>query len=159
MEIELISRIKGLELNKEHIKFLISFNQEISPKTLMIFNEFGLDKKDIDFFTKNYRNLGIIFNLTKKDENTDDWTRFVNVIIPMKKPISRLDNMFISKDFSKALLVTNKRLLKVDVKRLNEKISKINRIISEYNELWEPKEISMLNRKSLFKSIIKVFKQ
>lgn len=108
----------------------------------MLFNEFNLTKEDINFFIKNYRNFGIIFNLRRKDQKIEtSLDRFIYEIFSNKKPTSKFDNTFFSKDYDKVLLVTNRRLLKVDLRKLNKKIDIINDKISENNVILEREKI------------------
>lgn len=108
----------------------------------MLFDKYGLTREDIIFFIKNYRNLGIIFNLKKMNEELNaDWSQFIYDTFPNKKPASKFDNTFFSKNYDKVLLVSTKRLLEVDLRKLNEKINKINDKILKNNLILERKKV------------------
>ena len=65
-----------------------------------------------------------------------DWAQFLEKEFPRSEIISKLDNIFLSRDYNRLLLITNKRLMMTDIKRVNEKINNANSRIAEYNEDW-----------------------
>ena len=128
-----ISRIKYFHIN-DQLKIL-NFGKDISINMLItLWNKFGLNKRDIGDFVRNNRNLGIFLNLIKRDiVYSDDWKRFIDLVIPKKKSMSKSDNILVAKDYSMLLLVTERKLLSEDLKNLNKIIFRINVLIKEHN--------------------------
>jgi|SRR3989338_258414 len=101
----------------------------------MLINEFEYSKSMIDESIRIYRNLALIISLAKKDEQmSSEWRLFLEKHFPKKAVASKLDNVFVNKGYNKLLLITNRRLLSVDIKKLNEKITRLNQDILYYNE-------------------------
>lgn len=133
---ERISTIKKVELKKESMHGIIMFDKSLSGSDLK-FLEDGFDfyKEDADRFASNYKNLGLVFNLTPiKQEFLKDWGTFLRRAIKKSPEFDKFNNMFVSRGYDKVLVVTNKRLSGVDIKKLNEKIEDINYRIESYNE-------------------------
>ncbi|MBW2989324.1 hypothetical protein KY358_03330 [Candidatus Woesearchaeota archaeon] len=159
-----VSMIKGISLNKECMLSLMMFNSRLSATDMKCLeDDFSLYKEDIDNFAAGYKNIGIIFKLSPRDDTMSrGWKQFVDRVI--KKGISsdKLHNLFISKAYDKALLITNKRLLKIDLKMLNEKIDDINYRIESYDqrlsEELEMHEQETEKPKGIFRKVIEVLR-
>ena len=158
---ELISRMKEFHLSNKDIKHLILLNEYMSSKEIsMLYNEFDFDKTKIENSIKSYRNIVIIFDLIKEDESfLDDWNLFLSKYYPKKDIISRFDNIIVNKDLTNLLLITNKRLIHIDIKKLNEEISRINKQISLYNEKANIDEIVVEDKKGVINSILSAFRK
>lgn len=130
-----ISKIKELDLNKNFIEKFVIFDASLGVAEMAVmFNEFGFDKDKIESGIKINRDLALIFKLIKEDPYAkDDWQPFINEVLPQKDSFSKLDNIFVGKDFKKILLVTNQRLLRYDLDRLNKKVNETNLKINIYN--------------------------
>ena len=115
-------------------------------------NEFNYNKDLIDKSVKMYRNIAIILKLEKTDEGPAEWKAFIDRHLPKKEKVTKLDNIFVSKNYDMLLLITNRRLVTVDLKNLNEKIKKINTDIEILNDTLE-KEKPLEKKK--FTDIIK----
>ena len=93
-----------------------------------------MDKNKLNSGIKLYRNLGLIFKLAKQDPKaSDEWGELISKVIPLKEKFNKLDNIFVSNDYKRILLVTNKRLMAYDSSRLNKKIDEINIKIGIHN--------------------------
>ena len=155
---EMISRIKDFSSINKNVKQVIMFDQTIRDIDIIkLYNDFGLSREKMEKSMSNYRDVGIILELVKMDEEYNtDWKYYINkFILPGTEP-SKFDNILISKDKILLLLLTNRRLLRVDMRRLNNKIEQINRDITIYNEpiATEPKQSE---RKGLMGTIRKIF--
>ncbi|MBW2983634.1 hypothetical protein KY361_00795 [Candidatus Woesearchaeota archaeon] len=155
---EMISRIKEFSSINKNVKQVIMFDQSIRDiDVIKLYNDFGLTREKMEKSMSNYRDVGIILELVKMDEEYNtDWKYYINkFILPGTEP-SKFDNILISKDKKMLLLLTNRRLLRVDMRRLNSKIEQINRDITIYNEpiATEPKQPE---RKGLMGAIRKIF--
>ena len=73
---------------------------------------------------------------------------------PKREFATKFDNVFYNKSCNKLMLVTNRRLVAVDVKKLNEKIMRINNDIAYYNGTLE-KEMPKEPEKKKFIDIIR----
>jgi len=132
---EIISRIAEIDPTNKNITKIIVFDEGMSNKDFSILvNEFDYGKEMVDKSVNIYRNVGIILSLVKKDEGLAEWKTYLDMFFPRKNVITKLDNVFLSKNYDKLLLVTNRRLVTVDVKKINEKIRKMNYEIEAYNE-------------------------
>jgi hypothetical protein len=133
---EKISTIKKVELKKEDMLSMVMFDRGMTATDLKFLEEeFGFYKKDADTFTASYKNVGVVFGLKAvNDEMAKDWKLFILKIIKKSVDFDKFHNIFVSKNYDKVLLVTNKRLLKIDLKKLNEKIEDINFRIESYDE-------------------------
>ena len=128
-----ISRIKYFNASNSFQTLNLTKNMSINMLATL-YNKFSLNKKYIDEFVGNNKNLGVILNLAKRDINySNDWKRFIELVIPKKKNMSNSDNSITSSDCSKLLLITNKKNIVEDLKNLNNLIFKINKIIKECN--------------------------
>jgi len=163
---ERISTIKKLDLKKEDIESMIMFNRALDGKdSNFLEEEFDFYKEDIDKFAANYKNIGVVFRLRAiKEELLKDWKMFIQRVIKKSYDFDRFNNVFVNKKYDKILLVTNKRLLKVDLKKLNEKIEEINYRIESYDEkiLEEMEDLAEATKeehKGIFKRVIEVLRK
>ena len=133
---ERISTIKKLDLKKEDIQSMIMFDRGLDGKDLKFLeDEFDFYKEDINNFAANYKNIGVVFKLTPiKEGMLKDWKMFMQRVIKKSYEFDRFNNVFVNKSYDKILLVSNKRLLGVDLKKLNEKIEEINYRVEHYDE-------------------------
>ena len=129
-----MSKITEIDPTNNTFTQLIVLDQIHEKDYSMLVNEFGYGKDRVDASVKMYRNIALVLNLVQKGEGEKDWKTFVNRHIPKKEKISKLDNTFVSKNCEKVLIVTNRRLVSVDLKNLNEKIRKINTDIEILND-------------------------
>lgn len=131
----MVSRIAGIDPTNKNIAKIIVFDEGMSNKDFSILvNEFDYGKEMVDKSISIYRNVGLVLSLVKKDEGLAEWKTYLDRFFPKKNVITKLDNVFLSKSYDKLLLVTNRRLVTVDVKKINEKIRKINYEIETYND-------------------------
>lgn len=128
-----ISRIKYFNVNG--VLKILNFDKNISVNMLItLWSKFDLNKRDIDDFVSDDKNLGVLLNLVKKDiAYSDNWKQFIDIYFLKKKYMTKPDNIIISKDYGILLLITNKKNLVEDLKNLNNLIFKINKYIEEYN--------------------------
>lgn len=135
MERERISELNELKLNNEHVEKFILFDGKTDYGDLaFIFNDFGFDKAKFECGIKLYRDLGLVFRMAQHDpEHLDDWSEFISEVIPVKEDFNKLDNIFASKDCKRILMVTNQRLMRHDLARLNRKINEMNIKIAIHN--------------------------
>ena len=129
-----ISRIKYFNVNGP-LKML-NFDKSLPVNMLItLWNKFGLNKRDIDEFASDGKNLGVFFYLSKKYiSSSENWKQFIDMYFQKKKYLSKLDNVIINKDYSMLLLVTERKLLPENLKNLNQMIFKINKLIKEHND-------------------------
>ena len=129
-----ISRIKYFNVNGS-LKIL-NFDKSLPVNMLItLWNKFGLNKRDIDDFVSDNKNLGVFLYLSKKDiSSSENWKQFIDVYFPKKKYLSKLDNVIINKDYSMLLLITERKLLSENLKNLNQMIFKVNKLIKEHND-------------------------
>jgi len=127
------------KVNKDSIDKIILFNKMLNNnETEELKQDFDFNSRDIKNILEGYRNIGLLLNLTKEQNGWNfDWSPFINRVIIKNDIINKLDNVFVSKDFNKILLLTTKRLLKIDIEKLNEKIELINGAIHHYNKKVE----------------------
>ncbi len=132
---ERVSKINELKLNQYHLERFILFDEKVDHGDIdLLCNEFGFDKEKLKTGIKLYRNLGLVFKLTQQNpEDNNNWGESVQKVIPVKETFNKLDNIFVSKDHKQALLVTNVRLMRYDLERLNKKINDINLKIAIHN--------------------------
>jgi tRNA U34 5-carboxymethylaminomethyl modifying GTPase MnmE/TrmE len=132
---EIISRISEIDPTNKNIAKIIVFDEGMSNKDFSVLvNEFDYGKEMVDKSVGIYRNVGIVLSLAKKDEGLAEWKTYLDRFFPKKKVVTKLDNVFLSKNYDKLLLITNRRLVTVDVKKINEKIRKMNYEIDVYND-------------------------
>ena len=133
---ERISTIKKVELKKEAMESMIIFDRGLDGSDLKFLeDEFDLYKEDIEKFRANYKNLAIVFKLAPVQEGLlTDWKEFIHKVIKRGHDSDKFNNIFMNKRHDKILLITNKRLLKVDLNKLNEKIEEINCRVESYDE-------------------------
>lgn len=163
---ERISTIKKLALKKEDIQSMIMLDIGLNGSDLKFLeDEFDFYKEDIDKFIANYKNLGVVFRLRPIiEEFVKDWKMFIQRVIKKSFEFDKFNNVFVNKGYDKILLISNKRLLKVDLKKLNEKIEEINYRIESYNEkvLEEMEgliEATKEEHKGIFSRIVDVLKR
>ncbi len=126
------SLIKGI--NKDSIEEVILFKHLNKSNINFLKQEFNFNSKDIEHISGGYRAIGLVIELKKETDGLNfDWSPFINKIIIKNDIINKLDNVFVNGDFDKMLLLTTKRLLKIDFKKLNEKIDLVNDAIHHYN--------------------------
>ena len=128
-----ISRIKYFNVNGP-LKILNFYKSLPVNMLITLWNKFDLNKKDIDDFVRDNKNLGVFLYLSKKDISfSENWKQFIDVYFPKKKYLSKLDNVIINKDYSMLLLITERKLLSENLQNLNQMIFKINKLIKEHN--------------------------
>ncbi|MBW2980208.1 hypothetical protein KY360_02210 [Candidatus Woesearchaeota archaeon] len=154
---EMISRIKEFSSVNKNIKQVIVFDQTIKDiDVIKLYNDFSLTREKLEQSMGNYRDVGVVIELVKMDEEYNtDWKYYINKFIRPGTEPSKFDNILVSKDQGMLLLLTNRRLLRVDMRRLNENIERINRDITIYNEpIAQPKQPE---KKGLMGTIRKIF--
>jgi len=163
---ERISTIKKLDLKKDDIQSMIMFDRGLGGNDLKFLEEeFDFYKEDIDNFAANYKNIGVVFKLTAlKEEFLRDWGEFMRKVIKKSAEFDKFHNIFLSKKDDKVLLVTNKRLLKIDLKKLNEKIEEINYRIESYDEkafeeMEDLAETTKEEHRGIFSKVMEVLKR
>ena len=160
---EKISTIKKIELKKEDMLSMVMFDRGMTATDLKFLEEeFGFYKKDADTFTASYKNVGVVFGLKAvNDEMVKDWKLFILKVIQKTTDFDKFHNIFISKNYDKVLLVTNKRLLNIDLKKLNEKIEDVNFRIESYDEkvMNEMEDVPVVKEKGIFGKIVEVLKR
>ena len=161
---ERISTIKKVELKKEDMQSMIMFDSKLSVNDLKFLeDEFDFYKEDMDKFAANYKNLGIVFKLTPiQKEFLADWKIFLQKVIKKSFEFDKFNHIFVNKTYDKILLVTNKRLLKVDLSKLNEKIEDINYRIENFDEKVETEMQGLseaTKNKGFFSRLVEVLKR
>ena len=129
-----ISRIKYFNV-KGSFKIL-NFDKSLPVNMLItLWNKFGLNKRDIDDFVSDGKNLGVFLYLSKKDISfSENWKQFIDLFFPKKKSTGRYNNVLVSKDYNMLLLVTERKLLLEDLKNINKIIYRTNQLIKERND-------------------------
>lgn len=123
------------KIDKENIDRIILFKYSTKEDAAFLKKEFDFNNKDIRYISEGYRDIGLIFNLTQENIKLNfDWSNFIRRVIIKNDIINKLDNVFVNLDFNKILLLSTKRLLKIDLRKLNEKVSLINEAINRYNK-------------------------
>lgn len=154
----MISRIKDFSSVNKNIRQVVVFDQTIKDIDIIkLYNDFSLDKVSLEKSMSNYRDVGIVLELLKMDEEyNSDWKYYIDKFILPGTEESKFDNILVSKDQKRILLLTNRRLLRVDMRRLNNKLDQINRDIAVYNEpiVSKPKEAE---KKGFMGAIKKIF--
>lgn len=152
----LVSRIAEIDASNKNITKIIVFDKTMKGQDIkMLIEEFDYGQELIDKSVSIYRNVALVMNLVKtKEELLTEWKPFLEKHFPKKAVVSKLDNVFMNKSYNKLLLITNRRLVTVDVKKLNEKIARTNNDIDYYNETLE-KEMPKEEEKRTFKDVIK----
>ncbi|HLC95906.1 MAG TPA: hypothetical protein VJH97_01120 [Candidatus Nanoarchaeia archaeon] len=122
-------------ITKDSIDKILLLNKYLtSDDSHMLREEFNITSNELTHALAGHRDLGLVFNLQQEHETLSfDWSPFMHRVILKNDVVSKLDNVFINESCSKVLLLTTKRLLKVDIKKLNEKIDLVNEAISRYN--------------------------
>lgn len=163
---ERTSTIKKLELKKDDIISIVLFDKGLSGNDLKFLeDEFEFYKEDINNFTSNYKNIGVVFRLKAiKEEFLKDWKIFLQKVIRRSYGFDKFSNIFVSKGGDKILLITNKRLLSIDLKKLNEKIEETNYRIESYNDKISEEmkglvEVAEEEPKGIFKKVMEVFRR
>ena len=162
---ERISAIKKVELKKEDMLSMIMFERSLTGSDLKFLeDEFDFYKEDVNKFVANYKNVGIVFKLSPlKEELLADWKIFAQKVIKKTADFDKFHNIFVSKSYDKVLLVTNKRLLKVDLEKLNEKIEEINYRIESFDEKVEVEMDDLAeatkDKRGFFGKLVEVFKK
>jgi len=163
---EKISTIKKIELKKENIISMIMFDKSLGGTDLKFLEEeFDIYKDEIEKFAECYKNIGIVLNLTPiNEELLKDWKIFIRKVIKKSYEFDKFNNIRVGKNYDKILLITNKRLLKVDLSKLNEKIEEINYRIESYDERIEAemKELAKTAKeehKGIFGRLIEALKR
>ena len=163
---ERISTIKKVDLKKEDIQSMVMFDKGLGGNDLKFLEEeFDFYKEDIDNFSANYKNIGVVFKLTALKEGfLTDWGGFMRKVIKKSAEFDKFHNIFLSKKYDMMLLVTNKRLLNIDLKKLNEKIEDINYRIEHYDEkvfeeMEDLAEATKEEHKGIFSRVMEVLKR
>ena len=123
------------KIDKDSVKKIILLNKYLSKEDSdFLKNDFSLNSNDVKHLLGGYRNIGLVFSLKEESNGLNfEWSPFISRVIIKNDIVNKLDHFFVSKDFNHILLLTTKRLLKVDVEKLNEKIEQINDAIHHYN--------------------------
>ncbi|MFH2028773.1 MAG: hypothetical protein ABIJ08_06550 [Nanoarchaeota archaeon] len=123
------------KVDKESIEKIIFFTKNLPNEDFQFLkSEFDFNSNNVNYILGGHRNIGLVFNLNQKSDGLNfDWSPFINRVIIKNDIVNKLDNVFINKEYNKILLMTTKRLLKIDLDRLNEKIDLINTAIDRYN--------------------------
>lgn len=122
------------EIDKDSIDQIILFKHISKNDDELLKQNFDFDGKQIRLIGQGYRDIGLVIELKKQTQGLNfDWSPFINRVVIKNDIINKLDNVFVNKDFDKILLLTTKRFLKIDLKKLNEKIGLINDAIHHYN--------------------------
>ena len=145
---------------------IIMFDKGLSGSDLKFLeDEFDFYREDIDKFGANYKNLALVFKLMPANkELLSDWKEFIQKVIKRSYDSDKFENIFLNKTYSRVLLVTNKRLLNVDLGKLNEKIEEINYRIESYDEkvkveMDEMAEATKEEHKGFFGRIMKILEK
>lgn len=151
-----VSKIAEIDATNKNITKIVVFDKTMKDSDLrVLIEEFDYGQELVDKSLGIYRNVALIMNLVKTNEDlSTEWKTFLEKYFPKKAVISKLDNVFLSKNYNKLLLITNRRLVTVDIKKINEKITKVNNEIEYYNETLE-KETPQEPEKRTFKDVIK----
>jgi len=137
-EISLIRKI-----DKESIAKIIFFSKNLSIEdSNFLKDEFEFNSNHVNYVLDGYRDIGLVFNL-KGESELNDWSSFISKIIPKNDMLTKFDSVFVGKNFDKLLLLTTKRLLKIDLEKLNEKIDMINESIHRHNIKFEREKKSI----------------
>jgi len=150
-----VSKITKVDASNKNITKIVVFDKTMKDSDLrMLIDEFDYGKELVDKSVGIYRNVALVTKLVKKNEDlSTEWKSFLERYFPKKSVVSKLDNIFLSKNHDKILLITNRRLVTVDIKKLNEKITRINGDIQYYNESLE--EEMKEPEKITFRDVIK----
>ena len=153
----MISKIKEISSSNKNISKIIVFDKTARAKDLAIlYDDFGCPPEHIEKAKKIYRNVAMILSLKKEnDEYAAEWQTFLEKTFPKSQGFSKLENIFVNKDFNKLLLITNRRLVTVDIKRINEKLKNINYQIVIYNESINQKALP--ERKGFLDTVKRIF--
>ena len=153
----MISKIKEIDASNKNISRIIVFDERAKAKDLaVLYEEFDYPPEHIEKAKKLYRNVAMVLDLKKVDEEyAAEWQTFLEKAFPKSKGFSKLENIFVNKGFNKLLLITNRRLVTVDMKRINEKVKNVNYEIAIYNESIKPKALP--ERKGFLESVKKIF--
>jgi hypothetical protein len=136
----LISKIQKISPENENIKKVMLFDEKLSDKEKSFLNdEFNVTKEMIEKSMAIYRNVALVVDLKTNGEGSTNWKVFLEKKFPQKEEFSKLDNVFIGKDFDTILLLTNRRLMMVDIKKTNEKLEMINAEVEIFNKNLKPK--------------------
>ncbi len=157
-----VSTIKKLEAKKKDIYTMILFDSKLTADNMRLLEEFGFDSTMIDTFLTRYKNIGIVFRLKAIHENLSrNWKPFLDRVIKKGEEFGKLNNIFVNRTYDKILLVTNKRLFKIDLERLNKKIEEINYRIENYDERLdsELKEIEKTASTGFFRRLVEILKK
>ncbi|HII16758.1 TPA: hypothetical protein HA361_02485 [Candidatus Woesearchaeota archaeon] len=131
----MIARITEIEASNKTIERIIAFDHSLSTSDeQVLLQEFDCGKEMIELSLGIYRNVAVIINLFKVEEGRSaEWKAVLDRHFPRRGTLSKLDNTFVSKAYDKLLLITNRRLVSVDIRKINEKIDKINNDIELAN--------------------------
>ena len=155
-----ISTARKLGMRKGDVISIIMLDKGLSGSDLKFLeDEFDFYKEDIDKFVSQYKNLGIVFKLNAIEEDcAKDWKGF---LILRSGEVDRFSNMFAGSNCDKVLLITNKRLLNIDLDNINEKIEEMNFRIEKQNEsaLSDIRDMAPASRKGIFGRLIDVLRK
>jgi len=153
----MISKIKEISAtNKNIFKILVFDNRAKANDLASLYENFDYSPEYIAKAKKLYRNVAMVFDLKKAhDDYAAEWQTFLEKSFPRTQGFSKLDNIFVNKSFTKLLLITNRRLVTVDMKRINDKIKTINYEIAMYNESIQPKSVP--ERKGFLETVKRIF--
>lgn len=151
-----VSRLAEIDASNKNITKIIVFDKSMRDSDIKtLSDEFDYGNEMIDKSTKIYRNVALVMDLVKMDEGLSaEWRLFLEKHFPKREFATKFDNVLYNKSYNKLMLVTNRRLITVDIKKLNEKIMRINNDIAYYNGTLE-KEMPKEPEKRTFINIIK----
>lgn len=134
----MVSTIKKIDFKREEIFSFVVLNRLSPHDQLFLEGEFGLSKEKVDFFVSNYRHIGLVFKLVPiQPEYARDWAEPLIRGFKDTDELSKFQNVFVARDAAKILLVTNKRMLKVDLDTINETLMDVNMRIEHTNDKVE----------------------
>jgi hypothetical protein len=156
-----LSTIKKLDMKKESVQSIIMFDRGLKGSDLgFLEEEFDFNKELMSKFVANYKNVGIVFKLNEMQEETSkEWGVFIDRVIRKSSGLSAFDNIFVGKKYDSILLVTNKRLLKLDLGKLNNKIEDINYRIDGFNNKASEEMEKVAEGKGFFSKIVEVLRK
>ena len=131
-----ISTIKSVALKKADVYAMYVFNRMLhdTDKNYLA-EEFSFTESMAQHFVANYRTIRLVFRLHAVQlDASKDWRHFLKKVFKHSSVPSKFDTVFINKAGDKLMLVTNKRLLKIDLRHVNEQILDVNFRVENCNE-------------------------
>ena len=131
-----ISTIKSLALKKTDVYSMYVLNRMmVDSDRRFLADEFKFTPEMAQQFVARYRTIGLVFRLHAVQlDASKDWKHFLKKVFKHSSLPSKFDNVYLNEKGDKLMLVTNKRLLKIDLKHINEQILDVNFRIENCNE-------------------------